>query len=122
MKDDFYNRYLIKNNLFEPIVHLFEQNGPKYNLLNSAIIELFDFIRRVRLRCKVMYLSYTKENIKLLIQHLAENYAEVFKKVDYVQTFAGLLQRYEQFNDLTSSASSATTLTPGYKFPYLDCS
>eukprot|EP01117_Protostelium_nocturnum_P007283 TRINITY_DN2607_c0_g1_i1.p1 TRINITY_DN2607_c0_g1~~TRINITY_DN2607_c0_g1_i1.p1 ORF type:complete len:591 (+),score=132.41 TRINITY_DN2607_c0_g1_i1:153-1925(+) len=47
MKDDFYNRHITKNNLFDPIIEVFTKNGNRYNLLNSAIIELFDFIRKV---------------------------------------------------------------------------
>lgn len=47
VNDDFYNRHLTKLNLFEPIIEVFKANGSKYNLLNSAIIEIFEFIRRV---------------------------------------------------------------------------
>jgi protein phosphatase-4 regulatory subunit 3 len=47
MKEDFYNRYIIKGNLFKPVVEAFKSNGNKYNLLNSAMIELFEFIRLV---------------------------------------------------------------------------
>uniref|UniRef100_S4RMQ4 SMEK homolog 1, suppressor of mek1 (Dictyostelium) n=1 Tax=Petromyzon marinus TaxID=7757 RepID=S4RMQ4_PETMA len=45
MKDELYNRYIIKGNLFDPVVRAFLNNGSRYNLLNSAVIELFDFIR-----------------------------------------------------------------------------
>ena len=48
IKDDFYYRYIIKGNLFKPIVEVFLANGSRYNLLNSAIIELFEFIKMVR--------------------------------------------------------------------------
>ena len=47
MKEEFYNRYIIKQNLFKHIVSAFTANGNKYNLLNSAMIELFEFIRLV---------------------------------------------------------------------------
>lgn len=47
MKEEFYNRYIIKGNLFRPVVEAFKANGDKYNLLNSAMIELFEFIRLV---------------------------------------------------------------------------
>ena len=30
-----------------PVVHAFKANKRRYNLLNSAMIELFEFIRRV---------------------------------------------------------------------------
>ena len=47
LKDEFYNRYIVKGDLFAPVVGAFNSNGDKYNLLNSAMIELFDFIRVV---------------------------------------------------------------------------
>ena len=47
LKDEFYNRYLVKGNLFEPVVKAFVNNGHKYNLFNSAAIEMFEFIRMV---------------------------------------------------------------------------
>lgn len=47
LKEEFYNRYIIKGNLFKPIISLFRRNGDRYNLLNSALIELFEFIRVV---------------------------------------------------------------------------
>ena len=35
LKDEFYNRYIIKNNLFAPVMKVFMANGDKYNLLNT---------------------------------------------------------------------------------------
>jgi hypothetical protein len=45
-KDDFYDRHVEKHNLLEPVAQLLLANGPRYNLLNSAILELFDFIKK----------------------------------------------------------------------------
>jgi hypothetical protein len=47
LKDDFYNRYIIKGDLFLPVVEAFIANGKKYNLLNSAMIEMFEYIKVV---------------------------------------------------------------------------
>lgn len=47
LKDEYYNRYIIKGNLFEPVINALLDNGTRYNLLNSAIIELFEFIKVV---------------------------------------------------------------------------
>ena len=46
-KDEFYNRYIIRGDLFKPVVEAFLSNGNRYNLLNSAMIEIFEFIRVV---------------------------------------------------------------------------
>ena len=45
LKDEFYNRYIVKGQLFDPVISAFKENGQRYNLLNSAIVELFEFIR-----------------------------------------------------------------------------
>ncbi|XP_025031909.1 serine/threonine-protein phosphatase 4 regulatory subunit 3B isoform X1 [Python bivittatus] len=51
LKDEFYNRYITKGNLFEPVINALLDNGTRYNLLNSAVIELFEFIRVVSCVC-----------------------------------------------------------------------
>jgi protein phosphatase-4 regulatory subunit 3 len=50
MRDEFYNRYIVKNSLLEPVLAAYLENGQKYNLLNSAILELLEFLRRENLR------------------------------------------------------------------------
>jgi len=47
LKDEIYNRYIINGDLFKPVVDAFIANGNRYNLLNSALIELFEYIRLV---------------------------------------------------------------------------
>ncbi|CAL8079629.1 unnamed protein product [Calicophoron daubneyi] len=81
MKEEFYNRYLIKNNLFKPIVKLFVSNGHRYNLLDSAIIELFEYIR--------------SEEITSLITHVVDNFWDILKNITYVQTFADIKRVYD---------------------------
>uniref|UniRef100_A0A8C9TY29 Serine/threonine-protein phosphatase 4 regulatory subunit 3 n=1 Tax=Scleropages formosus TaxID=113540 RepID=A0A8C9TY29_SCLFO len=82
LKDEFYNRYIMRNFLFEPVVKAFLNNGSRYNLMNSAIIEMFEYIR--------------VEDMKSLTAHVVENYWKALEDVDYVQTFKGLKLRYEQ--------------------------
>uniref|UniRef100_A0A8C7WGK2 Serine/threonine-protein phosphatase 4 regulatory subunit 3 n=1 Tax=Oncorhynchus mykiss TaxID=8022 RepID=A0A8C7WGK2_ONCMY len=84
-KDEYYNRYIIKGNLFEPVINTLLDNGTRYNLLNSAIIELFEFIK--------------VEDVKSLIAHIIDNYYKALESIEYVQTFKGLKGRYEQEKD-----------------------
>jgi len=35
-QDEFYNRYLVRNNLFDPVIVAFLANGSRYNLLNRC--------------------------------------------------------------------------------------
>lgn len=48
-KDEFYNKHIVKYNLFQPIIEVFVKNKDKYNLLNSTLIEIFDFILKVHI-------------------------------------------------------------------------
>uniref|UniRef100_T1IP34 Serine/threonine-protein phosphatase 4 regulatory subunit 3-like central domain-containing protein n=1 Tax=Strigamia maritima TaxID=126957 RepID=T1IP34_STRMM len=73
VQDDDYYRYIMRGNLFHPVVDAFERNNGRYNLLDSAIIEMFEFIR--------------VKNIKSLRVHLMLKFGKVFDKVQYVQTF-----------------------------------
>ncbi|XP_034463879.1 serine/threonine-protein phosphatase 4 regulatory subunit 3-like isoform X3 [Hippoglossus hippoglossus] len=88
LKDEYYNRYIIKGNLFEPVINALLDNGTRYNLLNSAIIELFEFIK--------------VEDIKSLIAHIVDNFYKALESIEYVQTFKGLKGRYEQEKDRLS--------------------
>ncbi|KAI8807911.1 component of IIS longevity pathway SMK-1-domain-containing protein [Cladochytrium replicatum] len=82
MKDEFYNRYLLKNDVFGPVLSAFEETKGRNNLLNSACLELFEFVR--------------KENIKSLTQHLVQTHRKAIEGVEYVETFKGILLRYDQ--------------------------
>lgn len=45
--DDFYNRYLIKNGAFSDIIDLAKIETQADNLLASACLDLFEYLRRV---------------------------------------------------------------------------
>ena len=47
LRDDFYNRHIVNSNLFAPVVDAFVRNNGRYNLLDSAIIEMFEYIKVV---------------------------------------------------------------------------
>ncbi len=83
LKDEFYNRYLVRNGLLEPVVAAFLANGRRYNLLNSAVLELLDFVRR--------------ENVRGLVAHVVDAFApRLAASVDYCDTVAQLRARHEQ--------------------------
>ncbi|EEC20478.1 conserved hypothetical protein, partial [Ixodes scapularis] len=85
LKDEFYNRYIVNGNLFGPVVDAFRRNEGRYNLLDSAVLELFEFIR--------------VDDVKTLCLHVVDRYGKVLDKVDYVQTFKSLRLRYEQHQE-----------------------
>jgi hypothetical protein len=44
--DDCVHRHIVKNDLFDPVIQAFTANGNRYNLINSAVLELFEYIRK----------------------------------------------------------------------------
>ncbi|EMP26076.1 Serine/threonine-protein phosphatase 4 regulatory subunit 3B [Chelonia mydas] len=121
LKDEFYNRYITKGNLFEPVINALLDNGTRYNLLNSAVIELFEFIRvglqgrgadcfqeqcgaRAGREPALALLRAPRpeplqEDIKSLTAHIVENFYKALESIEYVQTFKGLKTKYEQEKD-----------------------
>lgn len=73
-------------------------NGERYNLLNSVVLEMFEFIR--------------KEGIKSLIDHFVIQLYHLVEEVDYDATFLKLKDKYDQGNSNlgTQSAAASTQL------------
>ncbi|CAK3999023.1 related to DUF625 domain [Lecanosticta acicola] len=99
LQDEFHNRQLMQNRLFEPILNIVYETMPRDNLLNSACLEFFEYIKR--------------ENIKQLIYHLSETYRERLMGITYVNTFQGIVHRYEQFQHpyLPATGEGETSFT-----------
>lgn len=83
LKDDKYIQHITQNRLFEPILDIVYETMPRDNLLNSACLELFEFIKR--------------ENMKSFVVHIVENYRERLEQITYVDTFSSLIIRYDQY-------------------------
>lgn len=83
--DETHNRQIIQHQLFDPILKILFDTMPRDNLLNSACLELFEFIKR--------------ENIKMIVQHLVETYRERLQDITYVDTFQNLILRYDQMHE-----------------------
>lgn len=85
LKDEFYNRHIVDGNLFAPIVDALLANKGRYNLLDSAVIDLFEFIHT---SCIQTLSNYTMENF----------WKGKLEKIDYVRTFRCIRNFYEQQN------------------------
>lgn len=89
LKDEFYNRYIIKYDLFQHIVDAYCANGLKHNMLNSASLEMFEFIKI--------------EDIKSLVKYLCEKHIDQLLAVEPAPTFKALKLKYEQQLDRQSN-------------------
>uniref|UniRef100_A0A0K0DWJ3 SMK-1 domain-containing protein n=1 Tax=Strongyloides stercoralis TaxID=6248 RepID=A0A0K0DWJ3_STRER len=88
-----YQTIIKKNNILDLIVKTFEENGPRYNLLNSAILDFYQHI--------------AEEKMTDLITITVEKHFDAFKNIGYVKTFRKILAAYgDQMNSRTTSCSS----------------
>eukprot|EP00612_Vaucheria_litorea_P005847 CAMPEP_0171466924 /NCGR_PEP_ID=MMETSP0945-20130129/9613_1 /TAXON_ID=109269 /ORGANISM="Vaucheria litorea, Strain CCMP2940" /LENGTH=892 /DNA_ID=CAMNT_0011995239 /DNA_START=408 /DNA_END=3086 /DNA_ORIENTATION=- len=81
-RDEFYNRYIVKDNLFKPILQLLKQNAGRDNLIISAILELLEFIRA--------------ENIASLVEYIVERFEPEFSFMENNRVLQGIIIRFEQ--------------------------
>eukprot|EP00116_Pleurobrachia_bachei_P005384 sb/3465646/ len=82
LKDEFYNRYIVKFDLMSFVVDAFVKNGQKHNMLNSAVLELMEFIKI--------------EDLKTLIKYVCENHIQDLLDVEQCATFKALHTKHEQ--------------------------
>ncbi|PLB53648.1 DUF625 domain protein [Aspergillus steynii IBT 23096] len=92
LQDTFYQALMTHNNTFGLILDIVYETMPRDNLLNSACLELFEFIKR--------------ENIKSIVLHIVEKYGEKLKNITYVDTFRDLVIRYEQMQGYGAEVDS----------------
>eukprot|EP01128_Nolandella_sp_AFSM9_P007147 TRINITY_DN3833_c0_g1_i1.p1 TRINITY_DN3833_c0_g1~~TRINITY_DN3833_c0_g1_i1.p1 ORF type:complete len:676 (-),score=116.80 TRINITY_DN3833_c0_g1_i1:135-2162(-) len=84
----FYLNALIEEDIFGPVVAVFVKNGSKYNLLNSAILEMFTFLGSLRFIHPVLKYFLEKygdevckiESAKTIISELRAHYDSVEKR------------------------------------------
>ncbi len=93
----------MQKNHFAPILNIVYETMPRDNLLNSACLELFEYIKR--------------ENVKPLIEHLVETFRSKLDGITYVDTFKLLIHRYDQMQGFNPDAdatlfSNDTTSSP----------
>jgi protein phosphatase-4 regulatory subunit 3 len=82
VKDEAFNSYVIKKNLFKYIVDIFVENPNKSNLINSCILDLFEFL--------------TKEYNKKIGEHLMQNYEkELLKNPLYERSFRAFVAMHD---------------------------
>jgi protein phosphatase-4 regulatory subunit 3 len=94
LQDTFYQALMTHNNTFGLILDIVYETMPRDNLLNSACLELFEFIKR--------------ENIKPIVLHVVEKYGEKLRNITYVDTFQNLILRYEQMQGYGAETTDTT--------------
>ena len=80
MKEDGFNVYIIRNNLLQPVCTLLRAT-PRYNMINSACLELFSFL--------------LTDKMKGLLKYVVEGIPEV-RDISYVEVFKKIQAEYDQ--------------------------
>uniref|UniRef100_A0A6M2FB20 Serine/threonine-protein phosphatase 4 regulatory subunit 3-like central domain-containing protein n=1 Tax=Populus davidiana TaxID=266767 RepID=A0A6M2FB20_9ROSI len=96
--DEHLINHFVKNNLLKPIVDAFVSNGDRYNLLNSAILELFEYIR--------------KENLKSLLKYIVDSFWNELVKFEHLTSIQALKVKYEQCLEQCGAKSTGNILDP----------
>eukprot|EP00727_Mastigamoeba_balamuthi_P006325 m51a1_g2312 putative protein (799) ;mRNA; r:469845-473222 len=102
-KDDYYLRHVVERDLFKGVMEVFRRNSTRYNLMNSAVIDLLEYVRQ--------------ENIKELVKHIVEKYGDEFRNIRYVDTFSKLILRYEQNKEYEDRPPSSVTAAATFNEP-----
>nr|CAB3460305.1 unnamed protein product [Digitaria exilis] len=91
-KDEFLNSRVIKLNLLKPIIEAFVENGDRYNMLHSAVLDLLDYIR--------------KEKLESLIEYAAESFWDQLVKFERLKTIHAFKPKYQQITETAKTKQS----------------
>lgn len=89
LQDEFYIKHLTEKQALAPILDVLIATMPKDNLLSSACLDFFEYIK--------------KENLKDLVKHLVVNYRDKLLSLSYLPTFREIIVRYDSTSGYTSN-------------------
>lgn len=72
---------MIQEHLLEPILNTLLDTMPRNNLLNSACLDFFEYIRN--------------HGVPIMVNHLVERYRDKIQDITYVDTFTALISRFD---------------------------
>ncbi|GJN05327.1 hypothetical protein PR202_ga22947 [Eleusine coracana subsp. coracana] len=82
--DEHLTRHVVKFNLLKPIIDAFVENGDRYNMLHSGVLELLEYIR--------------KENLKsLIISMFVESFWDLLAKFEHFGSIQAFKLKYQQY-------------------------
>lgn len=89
LQEEFYVKHLIEKQVLRPVLEVLIETMPRDNLLSSASLELFEFIK--------------KENMKDLVKHVVTQHRDLLMKLSHLPTFREIILRYEQTQGYTTN-------------------
>ncbi|XP_058212618.1 uncharacterized protein LOC131324609 isoform X2 [Rhododendron vialii] len=94
--DEHLMNHIVRNNLLKPIIEAFVSNGDRYNLLNSVVLELFEYIRT--------------ENLKMLLKYLVDTFWNQLVKFESLPAIDFLKVKYDQSLENSETKSPINVL------------
>lgn len=88
LQEEFYIKQIIEKRILGPVLDVLIATMPRDNLLSSACLELFEYIK--------------KDNLRDVIKHLVENYRDRLAELSYMATFREIVLRYDQTQGYTT--------------------
>ncbi|KAM3447335.1 hypothetical protein MY3296_008805 [Beauveria thailandica] len=88
LQEEFYLKQITEKRVLGPILDVLIATLPRDNLLSSACLELFEYVK--------------KENMKDLVKHLVETYRDRLAELSYMSTFRDIVLRYDQTQGFTT--------------------
>ncbi|KAJ3481599.1 hypothetical protein NLG97_g7783 [Lecanicillium saksenae] len=88
LQEEFYVKQIMEKRVLGPVLDVLIATMPRDNLLSSACLELFEYVK--------------KENMKDLVKHLVENYRDRLAELSYMSTFREIVLRYDQTQGFTT--------------------
>lgn len=96
MQDEFYLKQLTEQHVFGPILTALADAMPRDNLLTSAGLDLFEFIR--------------KENIREMMKYLVENFRPKLIELSNFDTFRDMIHQYDATRGFSINQESLVEL------------
>lgn len=96
--DEFYHQHLIELNIFEPTIRVLLDTNGRDCLLNSACLDMLEFVKR--------------ENIKILVSHLITQFGTVLDTITYIPTTRSLRLKYDQNCEYADSINKKSSSSP----------
>ena len=95
-----YIQYVVECNLVQPIVEALMRTGSRYNLFNSACLELFDFVA-----------GADEPGTLSMLQHIIERHWDELKHVKYVNTFKHMRAKYDDLRSTATTTAAANAVS-----------
>jgi protein phosphatase-4 regulatory subunit 3 len=89
MQEEFYTKQMLEKKVLGPVLEVLIGEMPRDNLVCSACLELFEFIKR--------------ENMKDFIKYLVVNHRDRLLTLQVFQTFREIIMRYDQTQGYTAN-------------------